>query len=82
MGDIYTGAEEVLIWLGPKSDGTTSLMELITWIDSEAKNTHALGVEEDWASLCGRLMERRFRDPNVDTLPTQREALQTLLKRP
>ena len=82
MGDIYEGAEEVLIWLGPKSDGTTSLLELITWIESEAKNARALGTEEDWASLCGRLMERRFRDPNVDALPTQHKALQRLLERP
>jgi hypothetical protein len=81
MGDIYKRAEEVLIWLGPGHEGTDTLLESFSWIDTKATESQAMGSTEDWTTLCGHFMSQRW--PN--TSPTSswpKQVLAELLRRP
>ncbi|KAI1307742.1 heterokaryon incompatibility protein-domain-containing protein [Xylaria venustula] len=82
MADVYTAAEEVLIWLGPINDDIISLMESITWIDNSATKAQAIGSNEDWTSLCRRFMCERPLSLVLETDSRQKRALEALLGRP
>ncbi|KAM0553381.1 hypothetical protein ACHAPJ_007395 [Fusarium lateritium] len=84
MGDIYTAAEEVLIWLGPSNADTESLMESISWIDSEASNAYkcqAKGNRTDWTTLCHRFAIQRLGGSESQSHSRQGQALAELLHR-
>src|ERR1700722_707916 len=82
MGNIYKGAEEVLIWLGPSDETIVALMESITWVNDRAIGAKTTGSKEDWTSLCRRLMKERFWSPTLDAHSSQSQALQQILRRP
>jgi hypothetical protein len=77
MGNIYRGAEEVLIWLGPSNDDIDALLQHISWIDDQATQAQALGSTEDWTTLCRRALSQRPFDLSRET-----QALADLLARP
>lgn len=82
MGNIYKGAEEVLIWLGPSNDSIITLMEFITWVHEKATSAKTIGTNEDWSGLCRRLMTERFWSPGPDTHSRSGQVLLELLRRP
>lgn len=79
MGDIYKGAEEVLIWLGPGDHDIETLMKSVTWVDGKATEAQALGNTTDWMSLCRRFMHQL--PPDLGIGADAREALAELLRR-
>ena len=81
MGDVYKGAEEVIVWLGPSDDDIASLIESINWIDGRALGAEALGSKADWTSLCSWYKKERFWSPTVEAHVRERLALQELLER-
>ncbi|KAH6651851.1 heterokaryon incompatibility protein-domain-containing protein, partial [Truncatella angustata] len=82
MGEIYSAAEEVFIWLGPSNDDIGVLMEWITSIDVQATEAQAIGNNEDWISLCSRFMDVRPDKPSQISRSRQIGALTELLGRP
>jgi hypothetical protein len=81
MGYIYKGAEEVLIWLGPGHEGTDTLLESFSWIDTKATESQAMGNTEDWTTLCDHFMSQRW--PNTSrTSSLPKPVLEDLLRRP
>jgi hypothetical protein len=82
MRDVYKGAEEVLIWLGPGNGDTDSLLESISWIDAKATETQSGGNAEDWATLCRRSLTQRPRGLVLDGGSREAQALAELLARP
>jgi hypothetical protein len=82
MGNIYKGAEEVLIWLGPSDDNIASLLKHISWVDAKATEAQAMGSNEDWTSLCRQFMGEWFSALQATTRSKPRQVLVELLKRP
>ncbi|KAK4043350.1 heterokaryon incompatibility protein-domain-containing protein [Parachaetomium inaequale] len=78
MGNIYKGAEEVLIWLGSGDHDIYSLLESISWIDKKATESVAMGDKGDWTGFCRQFISHR--GLNVGSGPKQ--ALARLLTRP
>lgn len=82
MGDVYKGAEEVLIWLGPSNEDIDSLLKLISWIETKATEAQAISSTEDWSSLCCRFFAQRPLDLGPATQSRETQALANLLARP
>jgi hypothetical protein len=82
MGDVYAGAEEVLVWLGPSSANIDALLQSISWVDARATEAQAVGSKEDWRSLCHRLMNQRPPEIGLEDLSEMRQTVEELLRRP
>ncbi|KJR89310.1 uncharacterized protein SPSK_06275 [Sporothrix schenckii 1099-18] len=85
MGQIFSTAEEVLIWLGPSlsdndENGIQILFESINWIDGHATHAQTVGYTTSWATLCSDWMRQRPLDM-LDTERIQRQAQKELLTR-
>ena len=59
MRDIYKGADEVLIWLGPSNDDIDSLLDAISWVDARVAEAQSEGSTEDWILLSRRFLTQR-----------------------
>jgi hypothetical protein len=82
MGDVYEGAEEVLIWLGPSNANIDGLLESINWIDARATEAQAVGSKEDWRTLCCRFTDQRPLGIGLDDQSILERTLEELLQRP
>ncbi|KAF4449244.1 HET-domain-containing [Fusarium albosuccineum] len=81
MGRVYSAAEEVLVWLGPPSNGDTEeLIQSIDWIDINVSKAKIGRNSADWASLCRHFMIQRLGSPGSHAYLAQRQALEELLK--
>jgi hypothetical protein len=82
MGDVYAGAEEVLVWLGPSTTKIDALLESISWIDARATEAQAVGRQDDWRGLCHRFMNHRPPGIGLEDPSELRQAVEELLRRP
>ncbi|KAK3291904.1 heterokaryon incompatibility protein-domain-containing protein [Chaetomium fimeti] len=82
MGNVYKGAEEVLIWLGLSNEDIDSLLKSISCIDAKAIEAQALSSTEDWRSLCRRFFDQRLLGLGPPTQSKTTQALANLLARP
>lgn len=86
MGDIYAGADEVLIWLGDSNEDIAQLMLMINWVHESATKAQAMPGADDWLSLCRQFVYEFWDEPPISsrlrTFAQHRRGFVELLQRP